>query len=204
MPLHCIDTTKAATGELVGELIEELGIKFTPAMALALYTAIIIDTSSFRYPTVSAGTHEMVSKLMLAGVKPPQAFNLINGTKKVNDMQLLGEVLSGSQTSKDESIAWISLTDDMIKKHKSDPEDTHGFINHLLILDNIKVACMFRQIDTNVKVSLRSAIEEVDVGAMAQALGGGGHNHSAATIIEGKIEDVVPSTISKIELMLNK
>ncbi|OUR98493.1 hypothetical protein A9Q84_03525 [Halobacteriovorax marinus] len=201
--IHCIDTTMAATGELVGNLIQGLGIKFTPEISLALYTAIIIDTSSFRYPTVSANTHRMVGDLMDTGVKPPEAFNQINGTKKIGYMRLIGEVLTSAKTNETEEVAWICLDEEMIKRHKSDPEDTHGFINHLLILDKIKVACMFRQNDKSVKLSLRSADNSVDVGVMAQALGGGGHNHSAATILEGKMEDVVKSSIEKIQLMIN-
>ncbi|MDD0851565.1 bifunctional oligoribonuclease/PAP phosphatase NrnA [Halobacteriovorax sp. GB3] len=202
--IHCIDTNTAATGELVGGLIEAIGVEFDEAIALALYTAIIIDTSSFRYPTVTGNTHALVSKLMAAGVKPPEAFNLINGTKKISHMQLLGKVLSSAQTTKDETIAWICLTEQMIENHESDAEDTHGFINHLLILDNIKVACMFRKIGKQVKVSLRSSDDSIDVGIMAQALGGGGHNHSAATVVEGELSDVVKRTISKIEKMLSQ
>lgn len=200
--IHCIDTNMAATGELVGNLIEAVGVEFDQKIALALYTAIIIDTSSFRYPTVTGNTHRIIAKLMDAGVKPPEAFNRINGTKKIGYMQLLGKVLSSAQTTKDETVAWISLSEEMIDFHDSDAEDTHGFINHLLILDNIKVACMFRKIGNKVKVSLRSAVDEIDVGIMAQALGGGGHNHSAATILEGDFNEVVKSTIKKIQAML--
>ena len=79
---HCIDTSAAATGQLVGELIESLGISFNAEMALPLYTAILIDTSSFRYPTVTAKTHEMIAKLLSTGIKPPVAYNGIYGTKK--------------------------------------------------------------------------------------------------------------------------
>ena len=200
--IHCIDSTKAATGELVGELIEALGIKFTRDMALALYTSIIIDTSSFRYPTVTANTHRIIAKLLDTGVRPPAAFNKINGTKKVDYMKLLGTVLTSAQTCEDESISLISLTEDLLEKYNSDAEDTHGFINHLLILDNIQVACMFRQIGDKVKISFRSAHEGVDVGIMAQALGGGGHNHSAATIVDGELKTVIPETIEKLKAML--
>jgi len=201
--IHCIDTTMAATGELVGNLIKGLGIEFNHDISLALYTAILIDTSSFRYPTVSANTHRLIGDLMDTGVKPPQAFNQINGTKKIGYMRLIGEVLSSAQTNESEEVAWICLNEEMINNHKSDAEDTHGFINHLLILDKIKVACMFRQNGKNVKLSLRSADTSIDVGVMAQALGGGGHNHSAATIIEGKLENVVESAIEKIQMMIN-
>ncbi|PJB53727.1 MAG: hypothetical protein CO099_05630 [Bdellovibrio sp. CG_4_9_14_3_um_filter_39_7] len=70
------------------------------------------------------------------------------------------------------------------------------------MLDKVKVACMFRESNGHVKVSLRSA-GDVDVGIMAQALGGGGHDHSAATIVENKgIDDVIKSTVEKIKLML--
>lgn len=201
--IHCIDTSVSATGELAGTLIEAMGAKFTPQIALALYTSILIDTSSFRYPTVSANTHRLIAKLMDSGVEPPQAYNLINGTKKTSFIRLLGQVLGSVETSEDEAVAWIAMTDDQLEEYGVDIEDTHGFINHLLILDNIKVACMFRQVGTHVKISFRSADVKVDVGVIAQALGGGGHDHSAATIQEGHLHDIVPATIAKIRVMLS-
>ncbi len=201
--LHCIDTKMAATGELVGALIHSLGIKFTKPMALALYTAIIIDTSSFRYPTVSGHTHHLVGKLMETGIRPPEAFNFINGTKKITHMQLLGRILSNSQVSPSGKIAWLTVTKELLSEYKIDPEDTHSFINHLLILDNVLIACMFKEEGHSVKIGLRST-GDVDVGVMAQALGGGGHNHSAATVIEGKLDVVVKRAINDLEIMLKE
>lgn len=199
--IHCIDTKKAATGELVGDLISSIGVEFTKEIALALYTAIIIDTSSFRYPTVSAKTHHLIGKLMETGIDPSIAYNMIYGTKKVTHMHLLGNILSKAQCSEDGSIAWLTLSEELLSKHHVDPEDTHAFINHLLVLDNIRVACMFREQGKFVKISLRSN-GEIDVGVLAQALGGGGHNHSAATIIEGTLHDVIKETVDKLKRML--
>lgn len=200
--IHCIDTNKAATGELVGDLIEGLGINFTKEMALPLYTAILIDTSSFRYPTVSANTHLIISKLLETGIKPPFAYNMIYGTKNISHIQCLGLILNESKTNKANTIAWLAIRLSHMKKYEVDSEDTHAFINHLLILSNIKVACMFRELEHNkVKVSFRS-IDGTDVGAMAQAIGGGGHNHSAATILEGDLDDVLKNTVEKLDLML--
>lgn len=200
--IHCIDTSMAATGELVGNLIESMNVPFTKELALPLYTSILIDTSSFRYPTVTASTHRLISSLLSTGVEPPEAYNKIYGTKKISYMQFLGTVLSSSESTEDGRIAWIKLTEEQLELFKVDTEDTHGFVNHLLILDNIKVACMFRQIGKEVKISLRSA-GDIDVGIMAQALGGGGHDHSAATIIEGDIEQTIIETIPKLQLMLD-
>lgn len=201
--IHCIDTNMAATGELVGHLIDSLGVSFTKEMAHALYTSILIDTSSFRYPTVTANTHRLIAKLMDTGIEPPVAYNQIYGTKKISFMKMLGVVLASAESTSDGRIAWISLTEKDMKKFDVDTEDTHGLVNHLLILDNIKVACMFRQDEKMVKISFRSA-GDIDVGVMAQALGGGGHDHSAATIIEGEISTVIKNTITKLGLMLGE
>ncbi|HAZ14408.1 MAG: hypothetical protein A2X86_19460 [Bdellovibrionales bacterium GWA2_49_15] len=203
--IHCIDTTKAATSELVGEFITLLGVEFTPQIALPLYTGILVDTSSFRYPTVTGDTHLMVAKFMNAGVTPSDAYNLIYGTKKPDHIRLLGKILAQTKTNKSGSMAWISVYEKDLKEYKVDAEDTHAFINHLLVLDNIQLACMFRELPQNqLKISLRSTVDTIDAGAMAQALGGGGHNHSAAAILEGSIDDLLPATLEKLERMLLK
>lgn len=204
---HCIDVTAAATGQLVGEMIEHLGVKFTKKMALPIYTAIIIDTSSFRYPTVSAGTHRLVAKLMDTGINPPEAYNGIYGTKRVHHMHLLSRILATAETNQEETIAWILLKKEDIENFASDVEDTHAFINNLLILNNIKVACMFRDDGELIKMSLRST-GEYDVGQIAIALGGGGHSHSAATVFKRaqgeSTQTVISRAVKKVEEMLHK
>jgi bifunctional oligoribonuclease and PAP phosphatase NrnA len=202
---HIVDTTKAATGELVGDIILDLGVKFNKTMALALYTAIIIDTSSLRYPNVTADTHKMVSELMKAGVRPPEAYNGIYGTKKVKHMHILGQVLQTANCNTREDVAWIVLDMEKITAQGTDVEDTHAFVNNLLILDNIKVACMFRDDGEDVKISFRST-GNLDVGIVARMLGGGGHDHSAATILHKSgrsLEQVIKESVQKIEVAVD-
>lgn len=204
---HCVDVRAAATGQLVGEMIEFLGVQFTKKIALPIYTSIIIDTSSFRYPTVTGNTHRLVAKLMDTGINPPEAYNGIYGTKRVHHMHLLGKILSTVATNKDETIAWMLLKKQDIDKYVSDVEDTHAFINHLLVLNNIKVACMFRDDGDHVKMSLRST-GDFDVGTIALKLGGGGHSHSAATVFTKSpgetAEEIILKTIKKVEEIIMK
>jgi phosphoesterase RecJ-like protein len=192
---------------MVGEMIEHLGIEFTKKIALPIYTAIIIDTSSFRYPTVSESTHRLVAKLMATGINPPEAYNGIYGTKRVHHMHLLGKILETASTNSDESIAWMLLRKEDIDNFAGDVEDTHAFINNLLVLNNIKVAIMFRDDGPVIKMSLRSS-GDIDVGTIALGLGGGGHSHSAATILtKGKgetTEEVIAKSVKKVEEILKK
>lgn len=204
---HCIDTTSAATGQLIGNLIESLDIEFTQEMALPLYTAILIDTSSFRYPTVSADTHRLIAKLMDTGVKSPFAYNMIYGTRKIEHMHLLSKVLESTNCNQSEEIAWLVLKKEDLNHYDIDIEDTHAFINHLLILDHVKVACMFRDDGDQIKLSLRST-GKFDVASIAIGLGGGGHSHSAATVIRCKeskdLDKIIKETISKIEVLIRQ
>jgi bifunctional oligoribonuclease and PAP phosphatase NrnA len=199
--VHLVETSAAATGQLVGELIKELGIAFNKKIALPLYTAILIDTSSFRYPNVSASTHRLVAELMATGINPPKAYNGIYGTKKVPHMHLLGKILSSANCNEREDIAWLVIDVKDLISYGTDVEDTHAFINNLLVLDNIKVACMFRDDGPAVKISFRSS-GDIDVGVIARSLGGGGHSHSAATIIKKEnktLEKIIQDSITQIE-----
>jgi phosphoesterase RecJ-like protein len=203
--VHLIDTKAAATGELASEIIKSLGVPLTKQIALPLYTAIIIDTSSFRYPNVTGNTHKVIAELMETGINPPQAYNGIYGTKKIRHMHVLGSVLQTTNCNSREDVAWIILDMDKITKKGTDVEDTHAFINHLLILENIKIACMFRDDGDKVKISFRSS-GNIDVGYVAKLLKGGGHSHSAATMIpkDGKtLSQIIEESVTKIEVAID-
>ena len=200
--IHCIDTEAAATGELICHLIESLNIPLDRKLALPLYTSILIDTNSFRYPTVTAETHRTIAKLLETGVDIAAAYNNIYSVENIRHIRMLGEILTSAQCNQQGNIAWLTLVETDLKKFNVASEDTLGFINHLLILENIQIACMFSQFQNTIKVSLRSR-GNVNVGIMAQALGGGGHNHAAATILKhNDMNRAVRETLEKLEAML--
>lgn len=196
-----LEVDKCATGEVVGNLIQDMGVKFSYDIAICLYTAILIDTSSFRYPKVSEKTHKLLAKLLKSGVNPPVAYNLIYGTKKLSHMKLLGKILYSIESTKDQSVAWITVKESDLKKYQTKAENTNSFINNLLVLENLKVACLFRESKGKIKVSLRSH-ESIDVGSIAEELGGGGHGHSAGLILKGDLSSVVKKVIRKIRSRL--
>lgn len=202
---HFIDENAAATGQIVGEFIEYLEIEFTKEIALPLYTAILIDTNTFRYPSVSSRTHLLVSKLLKTGVTGSFAYNYIYGSKSISNMHLLGEVLNNCQLTGNSKLAWIYISQELLDKYQADIESTHAFINNLLVLENVKIACMFRDDGKKVRLSLRSH-GDIDVAELAQELGGGGHAHSAATVFEVPPgldrKKIVASSIKKIAFFL--
>lgn len=181
-PQHFIDSRASATGEMVGHLLTAMNIPFSKAIALAIYTAILIDTNVFRYPSVTAETHRLIADLLDSGLTVTEAYNIFHGSKKIHHMHLLGHILKNCRVNESETVAWIWITEADLLEYQSESEDTNAYINNLLSLDGIKVVCMFREEKNKIKISLRSH-GDVDVSAIAQSFGGGGHSHSAAAMM---------------------
>lgn len=180
---HFIDSRASATGEMVGHLLISMNITFSKSMALALYTAILIDTNVFRYPSVTADTHRLIAKLLDTGLTVTEAYNIFHGSKKIHHMHLLGHILKDCKLNNEGTVAWIWIAEADLIEYQSEIEDTNAYINNLLSLDGIKVVCMFREEQQNVKISFRSH-GDVDVSLIAQKIGGGGHSHSAAAMMQ--------------------
>ena len=198
---HCIDHKKAAAGEIVGDIIDALKVDFSPDIAQALYVAILVDTNCFRYPSVSDRTHQLVSRLLKSGVDPTFSYQQIYGAKKIEHIQCLGTILSSVQFTRDKSIAWFTITNQLLKKYNVSAEDTYSFINYLLVLDRVKVVCLFREVKGYIKISLRSTFG-INVENIAQAFGGGGHGHSAAALVKGTMQQVKKDAIKRIQMIL--
>ena len=202
--LHLIDTNVSATGELTYVLLEKLKVKISSHMAMAIYTAILIDTNSFRYPNITSKTHEVVAQLLATGIEPNSIYQKMYGLQQLSFLHLVGKVLGNAKQSKSKEVAYITLKIKELEKFNVDVEDTHGLINYLLSLSDVKVVCMFREVSKNeTKVSLRS-IQKIDVGTIAISLGGGGHHFSSAAIIKKPMSEAVNEVLHKIEIILER
>lgn len=200
--LHCIDPTISSTGEIVKNFITKMKVEITQEMAMALYSSIIVDTNSFRYPSVNKETFKYAHDLLKTGIRPHTIYNDLYGNKRVEHLRLLGEVLKNAKLSENETIAWMTIKKSLLQKYNAHLEDVQPFINQLLILKNVKVAIMFQELPNKiVKVGLRSK-GEINVSDIAETLGGGGHYHSAAVLCSGTLASVTKRVIKEIEKII--
>ncbi|MNC71821.1 Bifunctional oligoribonuclease and PAP phosphatase NrnA [compost metagenome] len=81
-------------------------------------------------------------------------------------------------------------------------EDLEGIVNYPRNIRGVEVGMLFKVIDeTAVKVSLRSA-GKVDVAALAQVFGGGGHTRAAGARVEGTLEQAIPRVLEEVRRLL--
>jgi phosphoesterase RecJ-like protein len=71
------------------------------------------------------------------------------------------------------------------------PEDNEGLIDHIRAIRGVIVAIFFEELaDGKVRVSMRSKSEKVDVCAICQKFGGGGHTLAAGARVRGTLSEV--------------
>ena len=188
------DTSAAAAGVLIYELIRHMKGNISPRIADAVYTAIITDTGTFRFSNTDERVLSIAKELVAGGVDP---FNLHRSVfnRTQGAVRLLGEVLTTMGMTPDGRIAWIHATRDMFNKSGATYEDSDGLIDLVRSIQGVELALFFKETgDGKVKVSLRSN-GKIDAYKIATQHGGGGHRMASGMTVEGPmtkaIDDVV-------------
>ncbi|MDI6890743.1 MAG: bifunctional oligoribonuclease/PAP phosphatase NrnA [Thermodesulfovibrionales bacterium] len=176
----------AATGMMVFYLIKELGINITREMAINLYSAIAIDTGTFRYGNTTAEAFRIAAELIDAGASPAYISNSLYETWSEERFSLLIMALNTLEIR--DAVAITVVTREMYKETGAAPEDTESFPNFPGIMKDIKVSALFRELDDNYwKISLRSK-GDINVARIATLFEGGGHKNAAGYKIKASLE----------------
>jgi len=176
----------AATGLMVFYIIKELGVELTKELAVNLYTAIAIDTGTFRFGNTTAEVLSVASELAEAGARPGYIANNLYETWSEKRFSLLIMALNTLEIKN--RIAFTYVDKEMFKKTGAGPEDTENFSGFPRMMNDIRISAFFREIDGNEwKVSLRSK-GNTNVATIAAHFGGGGHKNAAGCKIKGGIE----------------
>ncbi len=193
-----VDPTAGATGELVYEVLRALGWEITPEVALCLHTALVTDTGRFQYSNTSPRTLRIAADLVEAGAEPSVIGRRVYEEAPFGYLQLAARVLARAQLDADLSVVYTSVSDEDLDSVGIDWEDTENLIDLLRLAaeaDTAVLAKIFE--DGRVKVSLRSR-GETDVGALAAAMGGGGHRLAAGFTVEGDVDRVLRSVMGSL------
>lgn len=173
------DSTAEATGRLILELAEALAARVTPEIAAALFAAIATDTGWFRFSSVSEKTFAALAKLVAAGANPQQTFSQLYEQHSLPRLRLRGRILEHVKEECGGRLLWTYVSTADFAATGAQKTDTEDAINMLLAVAGVQAAILFVELEPGVtKVSLRSR-SAVDVRAIAEKFGGGGHRQAA-------------------------
>jgi phosphoesterase RecJ-like protein len=163
-----------------------------------VYLAILTDTGSFHYSSISPRTFDMCRQAIEAGVDPVLVSRTVYDNNSLGRLKLFGTVLTGMEIDESGRIATLYLDHTLARAAGGSYDDTEGLINFPLSVKDIQAVVFFKQTEgEDFRVSLRSK-GNVDVGAIAKALGGGGHKNAAGCSAQGAIGALKASFVSQL------
>lgn len=208
--LNYVDSNSAATCELSYLLAEELGIDFTKKIeeniqiGMAVYTGIVADTGSFRHSNVTERTHRICSQLIGLGIDNSYIHAQLFDNKPFNKLKLTGYALSNIKLVLDSKVAIIKLPNKILKELDLEKGDTADIVSSGLSVKGVLASILLKETEEGIKTSLRSK-DKVDVRAVAEQYGGGGHIKAAGGIMRGiSLEDAEEKIINLLKNEIEK
>ena len=183
--INWIDREAASVGEMVYRLVKGAGATVTPEMATCLYTTLLTDTGGFIYGGLRASTFALAEELTRAGANPVRIAKDVYFRAPMSKLLLLGAALNNLQ--REGRLAWLWVTHhDMVRTCAAE-EDCEGIVNYALSIADVEAAVFLRELpERRIRMSLRSK-DKVNVAAIAEGLGGGGHENAAGCTVDGPI-----------------
>ncbi|MGN7351037.1 DHH family phosphoesterase [Paenibacillus amylolyticus] len=196
--VNIIKSDAAATAEILFDFLNLFQVTWDKDVATAVYTGLLTDTGGFRYANTSPNVMTTASRLLEHGVDGPYLAQTLLEQVTLPQVRILNQALSSLQMTDDGKIAWVVITPDDMVACGAANEDLEGVVNYPRNIQGVEVGIFFKVINENaVKVSLRSA-GKIDVAALAQTFGGGGHVLAAGCRLEGRFDDIVAKVLKQV------
>lgn len=186
----------AATGLLVFHILRELGAEITKSMATNLYTAIAVDTGTFRYSNTDSAALRISAELVDAGAEISVVAENLYQAWTDGRFKLLVMALDTLEVTGD--IVITHVTQEMFATTGTTPADTDNFSNFPRMMKSTKISAFFRETEDGCwKASLRSK-GAVNVAKVAELFKGGGHKNAAGFKIKADLKTVKEELLKAI------
>lgn len=169
-------------------LLRELGAPLDKRVATCILATIMTDTGGFMHSNTTPDALELSAELMRLGADKEQITEEIFLRKRVAATKLLARVVEEMRFEHDGRYCYSFVDDAMLERTGADGEDTEDMVNMLLGQEGVDVAALFKAIEGEIRVSLRSS-GRINVQAAAGRLGGGGHFRASGLTCHGSLPD---------------
>ena len=184
----------SSTGEIVRDMLRELGVELTPAIAEALYIALVTDTGRFQYTNTTPRALRLAAELVEAGADVHRVFQGVYESVEFAKLKLLARALDRARVYEGGRLVVSYLLQNDFRDVGAAEPYSEGIIDYLRAVEGADMAVLIRESPSANgparRVSLRSRDDALDVSAIARKAGGGGHRQAAGFTSELSIEEV--------------
>ena len=179
------EPTMSSTCEMIYNLLSNYDKDLiNKSIAECIYTGIVADTGSFRFPSTSSKTLKIASELIELGVEIDSIYQNLFNNYQFSRLKLLGKTLENFKKVKGLPVMYSLLSDEDQKRNNYKKGDTEGFVNFGLSIEGIlcSVLMIEKKDEGVVKLSFRSKGEVSVNDFAANFFNGGGHINAAGGV----------------------
>ena len=202
------DASISSTSQMIYHFFEKMKLVNTvdKTIATCLYTGIVTDTGSFKYPSTTSKTHIITASLIDKGIDHTKIHNLLYDTNSYNRLQLLSKALRNLKLIEEYKTAYISLSQKEMNSFNFKKGDTEGFVNYGLSLKGVVFAVIFIEDQKQgiIKMSFRSKGTFSVNDFARENFDGGGHINAAGGRSELSLKDTITKFLEIVPLYTNE
>ncbi len=193
-----------ATGEIIFDLLCEMGAEITCDIANNLYVAIVCDTGNFKYSSTTPKTLMTAAELLKKGIDFAELSKKLFDTKSFEYLNAYKTGIERLEIYADGKIALLAFSEEDFKRMDLDEKKADGLTTLPVCVEGIEVGIYIRQRGVNeYKVSLRSN-SDFDVAAVAVKFGGGGHVKASGFTLNLPLDEVKKAVTDELLKRLTK
>jgi len=200
---NLVDAKACACAEVVGELIDAMGLSLTPRIAACIYAGISTDTGCFRYANTTARSHLWAARCMEQGVDTEPLDRAFFETESKTYLALERMAFDSLQYYCGGRAAVVAVPQEMFRQSGSNDEEYIKIVARVRNIEGVLVGVAIREKPGGgYKISMRSH-EPVDAAALCARMGGGGHARAAGAASGLPLEETIAMVVRHIEEALS-
>lgn len=186
--INIIESNVSSTSEIIHNLLVKMNVNLDRNISTSLLNGIFGDTDSFKNPNTSHQTLKTTSNLLASGANLKEITKNTLQDKSLSTLRLWGKILSEIKKNKKLGIVSAVITKKDLQECQAKSEDLEGIANFLNSIPDVKASLVLSENEKGeIKGSLRTLHDNIDVSKLARSLGGGGHKKAAGFTISGKL-----------------
>ncbi|MCX6647505.1 MAG: bifunctional oligoribonuclease/PAP phosphatase NrnA [bacterium] len=197
--VNLVDPRYSSVGEILFELVPELGLELTKSIATNIFVSMYTDTGRFSFSNTSARTLRYAGECVKAGAKPNVAFRNLYGSRSMESFHLQQESFKTLTSFLDGEGFYFYVDLKMLDETGTTLQDTEGLIDVVRTLEGFTIVVFFKEVaEDDVRISTR-AHRPINANKLMSLFGGGGHPRAAGCRIHLPLREAIDHFVKVAE-----
>jgi bifunctional oligoribonuclease and PAP phosphatase NrnA len=201
--LNLVVPDAGASGEVIAYLLDHMGVAISLETAICLYITLLTDTGGFRFASTKPPLLRLAARLVEIGADPEALFKAIYESFPMPQAKLHSLAVWRNEQDCSGRLIWTQVSQADLVEHDALEEHIEGMIDRIREIEGVWIAALFKESkEGKTKVSLRSNKHSINVAAVLEPLGGGGHVMAAGCNLDLPLQEGKELVLSKLRELL--